>query len=231
MTVVAFDLDDTLFQEREFLYSAYRAIARIVTKEYPIDYDMAYNAMIDGGFDRLIAEIDHRRPESIAPMTIARCVSIYRTHIPDISLDNDTREVLDYLKMRDDTTVALITDGRTVTQSNKISALGLDRYICGEDTYISESVGHDKHTPYSFNQLMKRYPDARYIYVGDNPAKDFIIPRQLGWTTVGLRDKGINIHPQITTPGLPGQPDCWIDSLKQIIPLIYTDTSLMCPTI
>ncbi|MCM1518474.1 MAG: HAD family hydrolase [Pseudoflavonifractor sp.] len=223
MTVVAFDLDDTLFRERDFLLSAYRTIARTVAGEYPIDIQSAYDAMASGGFDLLIEEI--AKLSYYCDLTIVRCIDIYRTHIPDIVLDSETAAVLDEIARRDDTVPALITDGRIVTQTNKIMALGLDRYFSSEDIFISEAVGHDKLSPFSFMRLMERHPGAwRYVYVGDNPAKDFMRPRELGWVTIGLRDNGQNIHPQPTAPGQPGQPDCWVDTLKQIFPVIYPDT-------
>jgi hypothetical protein len=34
------------------------------------------------------------------------------------------------------------------------------------------------------------------LYTADNPAKDFVTPKALGWNTMMLRDRGQNIHPQ-----------------------------------
>jgi putative hydrolase of the HAD superfamily len=41
---------------------------------------------------------------------------------------------------------------------------------------------------------MEAHPAAaRFLYVGDNPDKDFLAPNRLGWTTVMVRDER-NLH-------------------------------------
>lgn len=63
------------------------------------------------------------------------------------------------------------------------------------------AVGHDngseKTNPANYEFLMRLYPNASgFMYVGDNPKKDFIAPNALGWETVCLLDDGRNIHKQ-----------------------------------
>ena len=64
---------------------------------------------------------------------------------------------------------------------------------------------------------MKKYPDADFYYVGDNPKKDFIAPNVLGWETICLLDSGCNIRPQeflsVSTAALPR---CKIKSLIEL---------------
>jgi putative hydrolase of the HAD superfamily len=44
---------------------------------------------------------------------------------------------------------------------------------------------------------MQRNPDEkRFVYIGDNPKKDFYWANRLGWTTIMLLDNGRNIHHQ-----------------------------------
>ena len=93
--------------------------------------------------------------------------------------------------------LGIITDGRTVTQLNKIEALGLHSLIADEDIVISERFGSEKPSPRNYLYFMNKYgADARYYYIADNTAKDFIAPNRLGWTTVCLKDNGQNIHKQ-----------------------------------
>lgn len=178
--VIAFDLDDTLFPEIEFVRSAYREIAR----KY--------------GWGLLDAMVCAPTPSEgfgstgLAPEVF---LPIYRGHHPDISLPMASLYSLTLLKNAGHT-LALVTDGRTVTQTNKIKALGLQRFINDEDIFISESLGHEKTDGEAFKRLMERHPGERYFYVGDNPEKDFQMPRILGWHTVCLLDSGQNIHQQ-----------------------------------
>ena len=121
---------------------------------------------------------------------------MYRTHRPDIHLEDDVVATLDALKTAG-CTMALITDGRSVQQRNKIAALGLNRWIADEDIVISEEIGSEKPDEANYRRIMNLHPDAdKFVYIGDNPKKDFIAPNRLGWTTVCLLDNGENIHPQ-----------------------------------
>ena len=112
--------------------------------------------------------------------------------------------------------LCLVTDGRSQTQRNKIEALGLAAFFDNRDVVISEETGVDKHSPDNFRRIEDAYPAQRYVYVGDNPAKDFEQPERLGWTTICLKDDGRNIHPQ--TGGRPAQYA--VDALSELPELI-----------
>ena len=128
-----------------------------------------------------------------------RIVTRCRNHIPDggYGFRPGIEGTLLSFSGRGDV-VGLITDGRSVTQRRKIEALALGRWISDENIFISEERGYDKRRPEPFRSFMERYPTAEeYVYIGDNPMKDFEVANRLGWTTVMLRDtSGINIHPQ-----------------------------------
>ena len=104
--------------------------------------------------------------------------------------------------------MGMITDGRIQTQRLKIHALGLDKYIPEQNILISEATGADKHFSLPFDIMMRRNPgESRFVYVGDNPEKDFLWPNRLGWLTVMLLDTdGRNIHPQ----RIPADSRCYI---------------------
>ena len=178
--VIAFDLDDTLCPEMEFVRSSYREIARIYGLHLlPAMYAAATTA---AAFDST------GLPEEIF-------LPLYRYHFPDISLPMPSLYTLAALR-NSGHTLALVTDGREATQQNKIEALRLKRFMAPDNIFVSEQCGHPKTDGYAFRTLMQRYPSAGYMYVGDNPEKDFRTPRSLGWITVCLLDSGRNIHPQ-----------------------------------
>ena len=120
--IIAFDLDDTLYQEIDFVMSGYRAVSRFVEKEY--DYADAFAVLSEAyrkhlnPFDALALAL---KPTAI---DIDRLVDIYRNHMPEISLSRATEITLQYLQ-GEDAILCLITDGRSTTQRNKIEALGL----------------------------------------------------------------------------------------------------------
>ena len=106
-------------------------------------------------------------------------------------------EILERIKGRG-IEIGIITDGRSNTQRSKIDALGLTDFVKPENIIISSEIGADKNTKTPFTTLAARNPqEKRYLYLGDNPAKDFRWPNALGWTTVELLDPDfIHVHPQ-----------------------------------
>ena len=194
--VVIFDLDDTLYKEIDFLKSAYREIASLVYPSLKADFkndDAVYHWMLTNYrqgknvFDELL-----RYPVLFSKEELLR---IYREHQPSIALSDGAMEVLEYLK-KEGHAIGLITDGRSRTQRNKMEALGLGKYVEPELVLISEETGFCKPALESYRYVMQQYPGASYVYVGDNPKKDFYGPNLLGWKTVCLKNDGRNIHSQ-----------------------------------
>lgn len=205
--VVVFDLDDTLFSEREHAVSAYREVAGMPDLTTPALSERVVNVMtaaLDNGsnpFDALDALLEGDRIGTF--FTTAQRVEVYRRHRPHrLTLYPDALELLDSLRQRG-IRCAIVTDGRSLTQRAKLKALGIADRFHPADIIISEESGHDKSEPDNFAAIVHHYPEAsRFIYIGDNPAKDFDIPAMLGWDTVCLLTRGANIHPQTPSPEL-----------------------------
>lgn len=198
MILIAFDLDDTLFDERDFLESAYHDIAnRLSEITFPRLHPLeAFRAMTTGGFDRLLSILDAY--ECGERVDIPWLVGIYRNHRPGhLNLRPGAEDFLKCLSCRNDVVTGLITDGRELTQTAKIDALGVRRYFPEKNILISGITGFDKNSPQPFIEMMRRNPGMeKYVYIGDNPQKDFILPEGLGWATLCVADRGRNIHPQ-----------------------------------
>lgn len=186
-TVICFDLDDTLYKEIDFLKSAYMEIAMTVGHpEATVRMLDWYYAKVNA-FEKLIETYG-------LSITVSDCLKIYRNHFPEISLDTGVKEFLVELK-DNGAKLGLISDGRSITQQNKIKALGLEGLFDIE--IISEEFGSEKPSLKNYQAVMDKFPEQqKFIYVGDNPAKDFIAPNQLGWNSVCLLDDGRNIHKQ-----------------------------------
>ena len=202
MKVVCFDLDDTLYKEIDYLKSAFQEIAEYAAAHREGCSDSvrmlsikAYKRMLDSYQYGLNAFTELNRFLGVG-LPISDYLYIYRNHKPKITLSKDVTNTLDALK-RDNIQLGLITDGRSVQQRNKIEALGLDRWIGADDFVISEEFGSEKPALANYEYFMKRYPGCSdFTYVGDNPDKDFIAPKALGWETICLKDDGSNIHKQ-----------------------------------
>lgn len=189
--VVVFDLDDTLVAEALFIKSGNRHIARWLTHRHPnLDRLLIENAMDEAMMRRLNHYSALERIIDMAGLThsidMTEVVAEFRGHKPDpdiYHLPPSRRALLSSLKASG-YPIALITDGRSLTQRNKIAAAGLYEFLDDDDIFISGETRHDKLQPDSFLAVMGRYPDAvAFHYVADNPAKDFVQPQRLGWRT------------------------------------------------
>lgn len=155
------------------------------------------------GFDELISHLNSVVNSNV---TIDEILDIYRRHEPKLQLPKATTRALNSLQTDKNILLALITDGRSYSQRAKIRALGLEEYISPENIIISEEIGGDKYTDLPFKELATRLQSSHridtFIYVGDNPRKDFLWPNRMGWKTVELSDiLGENIKPPINATG------------------------------
>lgn len=212
---IAFDLDDTLYKERDFVMSGRAAVARHFSSNARMSSEKLMSLMCsaDNAFDALLAipEIKNNGTQ------ISDVLDVYRNHFPHICLSQESRDVLAEVKTMD-AYIGIITDGRKTTQWNKIKALGLDAIIDGRNIIVSEDIGADKITSRPFEIMMERCPAMRYVYIGDNPSKDFRQARRLGWITVMLLDKdGYNVHSQdMNNLGDDYRPDFTIENIKDL---------------
>src|SRR5262249_54137662 len=120
-----FDLDDTLYIERDFVRSGFAAVDRWVSDRFAVAgfFDRAW-ALFEAGrrgdiFDRALSALMIQ----VSPELVRHLVDIYRDHTPSIQLAADAEEALADLCPR--RRAALLTDGFGNTQARKVAALGL----------------------------------------------------------------------------------------------------------
>ena len=184
---VVFDLDDTLMYEIDFLKSAYKEIAGYVDSENREDLG---NKMFDWythGYN-----VFNLIEKEYSNFSVNQLLTIYRNHFPDLNLKEEVKEVFEYCKLKG-YKLGLVTDGRSITQRNKLKALEIDNVF--DKLIISEEFGTTKPNERNFKVFIEDQI-MEYYYIADNPKKDFIAPNRLGWKTICLLDKGKNIHPQ-----------------------------------
>jgi putative hydrolase of the HAD superfamily len=113
--------------------------------------------------------------------------------------------------------LGIITDGRSVTQRNKLTQTGMLYFF--DDILISEEFGSEK--PNNANYMYyHKYGEANYFYIGDNLGKDFLAPNALNWTTICLLDNGNNIHKQDFNLDSSFLPKYKINNLDEVLKFI-----------
>jgi putative hydrolase of the HAD superfamily len=188
-SVIVFDLDDTLYLERDFVRSGFAAVDRWVSDRFATSgfFDRAW-ALFDVGrrgdiFDCTLSELTIR----VSPELIRHLVDIYRGHAPSIRLASDAEELLAVLCLH--RRAALLTDGLGITQARKVEALGLVGRL--RPIIYTDELGSGmwKPHPQGFLAIQNEFGLAahEFVYVADNPSKDFVAPRRLGWKTIRVR--------------------------------------------
>lgn len=205
-----FDLDDTLFKEVDFRDSGFEFVRQEIIKLYQRDIIDLIISYREGYSTDLFSDICRflQLPET----SKNQFIWMYRNHFPSITAESETLSILNDLK---DTTlgVAILTDGRSVTQRNKLKALNLNNI----PVYISEEFDNsEKPEPKRFDLIQSLHQNCTYVYVGDNVKKDFITPNQMGWITIGIVDDGRNIHKQNVTLSENYLPHIWLQSISEL---------------
>ena len=198
--VVVFDLDDTLYDEIDFVQSGFWAVAEFLAPDQPEPLkDRMWNIFENEGsgqvFNKLLLE-------TRIAAKIDKLVEIYRFHHPHITLSEKTRQLLESTHAMYPT--ALITDGHYLMQKNKFNVMGLERYIDYPVFTDQHSTRKPEEKPYRL--VMERFlSETKFVYISDNPKKDFIAPRKLGWKTIRYKNpRGIykalanNAHEEVT---------------------------------
>lgn len=180
---VIFDLDDTLYSEKEYVKSGFNKISKYLSSNKIINKSKSeiYNELLDffnnknQAIDLLLNKYNKNNYKTV-------CLDMYREHIPNIHLYDGVLELIKELKSNK-IKLGIITDGRINGQKNKIKALQLDKYI--DDIIITDELGgiqFRKPNDISFRIMQNRWniPFSQIVYIGDNLSKDFIAPKQLG---------------------------------------------------
>lgn len=179
---VIFDLDDTLYSEKEYVRSGFKAVSDYLGGGYE---DKLWRYFEEGkvAITELLKEIGRLDQDQ-------KCLRIYRSHKPDIHLYDGVVELLEELRTKG-IKIGIITDGRPEGQRNKIQALGLKEIV--DDIIITDELGGTqfrKPCDIAFRIMTTRWRlnPADVVYVGDNAEKDFQAPQQLGMRSVWFRN-------------------------------------------
>lgn len=204
---VVFDLDDTLYPERAFAFSGFDAVSAWLKDRFDCPFEPAARMrhLFDHGdrrrvFDQVLADLGQANPQDLVPEMVNR----YRSHPPRITLYPDADQAI--RAWRNTFQLALISDGPWIMQNRKVEALGLDDRL--DLVILTDEWGRDywKPHPRAFEKVEKDFGVAgkECVYIADNPAKDFIAPRRLGWRTIRVvRSSGLYQEDALLMGGAP----------------------------
>jgi putative hydrolase of the HAD superfamily len=206
LSTIIFDLDDTLYDEIEYCRSGLHSIADFLAESIKtVTTEQLFNAFwaqFTAGnrtktFNTALDELNISYDDKL----INCLITVYRNHVPKITLPQDSRDVLEQL--REKYKLALLTDGFLPAQRLKVQALGIEEYF----SYIvyTEQLGREfwKPSPVGFEKIIEylNQKPGNISFVADNEEKDFIAPNMLGFLTIQIvRPARIHTKPSQQQP-------------------------------
>jgi len=200
---VVFDLDDTLFRERDYVRSGFAAVGESLRRQVGRRTDFAgwmWRRFDSGRRENVIDALNAHFRLGLSRRDIRRLVETYRRHRPRMRPCRGVEDLLRRMRRRG-YKLGLLSDGYLPAQRLKLAALGLDRHF--DAVIFTEDLGRRawKPSPEGFEKMRRRLrvPRAVCAYVADNPAKDFLAPNRLGWLTIQWRRRG-QVHADNPAP-------------------------------
>ena len=186
LKAVIFDLDDTLYSEKEYVRSGYGKIAAVIPE-------------VENAAEKLWSLFEEKKPaidellkkENIQSEEVKKaCLHAYRYQTPDIHLYEGVTEMLSAFRA-EGLKLGIITDGRPEGQRAKLQVLGLETMV--DEIIVTDEFGGPefrKPNPKAFETMKERLgvEYAEMCYVGDNTKKDFIAPKELGMRSIWFKN-------------------------------------------
>ena len=148
------DLDDTLYEEKDFVISGFKAVVSWIHNKFNLSIKARNEINVNllyKYYQENSTKVFNQLSDQWGPFPVNELINIYRNHVPEISLAEDAEEILLYLK--GEVPLAIITDGFKKQQSNKIKALGLDKFFSLKNIIINEAPQLQKPSEKCFLQV------------------------------------------------------------------------------
>jgi len=213
---IAFDLDDTIYLERDYILSGFKAVSKYLHRTRGISEKETFEFLVKTfgkgirgkNFNLLIEKF------AIPNSELTKLIDIYRNHPPDIKPIEGMTELL--AELSKSFRLAIITDGYIETQKLKVSALGIDRLV--HRIIYTDEFGKErwKPDPLAFKTL-KKYENLKNqeaIYIADNPLKDFIPAKATGFITIKVSYPGA-LYSSVPSPEA-SEPDYRVNSVESL---------------
>ena len=242
LRAVAFDLDDTLYLERDYVRSGYRAVAEHLRRTLGTAEayeEHLWRSFTEGRGAKAFQELGKSGllPFPVAEngdctdfprVSVPALVQVYRNHRPAIQPFPWVAPLLERLRVR--CRLGLLSDGYLPAQRLKLEALGLAHFF--DAVVWTEELGRQAWKPsqegflhlardLGLGKRMNRRPPI--AYVADNPAKDFLAPNELGWVSIQYTPPGA-IHADAAAPP-EGKPQFVVASSEELRSLLLPEES------
>ena len=228
---VIFDVDETLYNMTQPFERAFKEIWQ---DKYDIDMYELYTASrihSDRVFDQVMAgtmtvdgagvyRMQHAMRDFGFEITEEEALEfqhVYRKHQQHLDISETMERILNLLKDRG-VSVAILTNGETNHQMEKIRGMGLERWFSDDRIFVSDAVGYFKPDVRTFRAV----EDALHLnreatwYIGDSIENDIEGAGAAGWHAILL-----NRHHNDTS-NIRHKPDYIVESEEELLEVLKT---------
>ncbi|MBY5947295.1 HAD family hydrolase [Photobacterium rosenbergii] len=190
ISLVIFDLDDTLYPEKAYFSAAFDR------------FEQCYGYQ-SGCLNQAFGRIDRKLSRDILKDTLLKAdiysqqnhdklFECYRSVDVKLELPLETLHVLERLK-RSGCSVALLTNGVVVVQQNKVNCLGIERWCDAVFYARNNALGIEKPDPRCFTQVLNHFgvPAEEAIMIGDSAENDYFGAKRAGLKALLLGGEGV----------------------------------------
>lgn len=212
---VCFDLDGTLYDDRQYIKAGLNEAAMYLKLETGKDLEDELKSIYfdeseySKAFDILLER------NNLSESYIPEMISAYHNNDADLSLYDNTLSTLEKLEQR--YKLAIITDGKNGYE--KICRLGIESFF--DEIFVTADYSLSKKKSEPFKKVIDTLSVEadKTAYVGNHPIVDVHHPNQLGMTTIRIKtgiqsDKDFN---KDVTPDLEINNICELPDVLQHI--------------
>lgn len=188
---IIFDLDNVLYDERDYIFAAFHSIALFLSKRCQLPKNMIYSKLVcdlekkGSMYPRLFNEIINDL--GLKQILVQDILKLYATLDSKVELYPEVKSTLLTLRHLG-LKLALVTNGGIQIQRNKIRLLRVeelfDTIVYARETRFGKEKPHPEAFSAALNYLSVGADEA--LCVGDNPHTDFWGPKQMGMRTVRI---------------------------------------------
>ena len=228
---VIFDVDETLYNMTQPFERAFKEIWQ---DKYDIDMYELYTASrihSDRVFDQVMAgtmtvdgagvyRMQHAMRDFGFEITEEEALEfqhVYRKHQQHLDISKTMERILNLLKERG-VSLAILTNGETNHQMEKIRGMGLERWFSDDRIFVSDAVGYFKPDVRTFRAVEDALHQNREEtwYIGDSIENDIEGAGAAGWHAILL-----NRHHNDTSI-IRHKPDYIVESEEELLDVLKT---------
>ena len=226
---IIFDVDETLY---DMTQPFERAFKEIWQDKYDIDMYALYTCSrvhSDRVFDQVMAGImtvdgagiyrmQHAMRDFGYEITEEEALEfqhVYRKHQQHMDISETMHQILDLIQSRG-ISMAILTNGDTDHQLEKIHGMHLERWFSDDRIFVSDAVGYFKPDVRTFQAVEEalHLNPADTWYIGDSIENDIEGAGNAGWHAILLNRRHND------TSGIQHRPDYIVESEEELLKLL-----------